>query len=237
MGKRLRNTVVVFIFLLCQLGCLAGCANPVIKPEPKIEKPSKEKLSNDIQSLDTYFSQFGLEIDSLSFSSVPSDSDSLSTFQCSVTASNSDFSYSAKYELTYVLFKDEWEFEDYSMVTSSIKPHNYPSNEGVEALVLAQAQAYYRDGYTYLVEVDEPITPENEPIIIYPTEIYVSNGGMYNLNRGCIFTYHFDPFSGWTPTYSFMSYDELRQYLWNSYNYKTSFDRQNDRWNDYWGIG
>jgi len=86
--------------------CLTACGGSSTK--------SESDISADIQATDSYFSTYGLTVDSIEITKrQTNDADKTDYVWVSIEASNDDFRYNANYSLTYVLYNDGWMLEDF----------------------------------------------------------------------------------------------------------------------------
>lgn len=169
------------ILLLALLICIMiACSHT---PAAKTE----EQIWADLCSQDDYFRDYNLQKNSFSITKRQTNTDSKSDYVwCDLVGSNNDFTYSATYELTYILYNDGWLLDDYSRTSADIEPNSFPTeSEATDAI-----SAYY-DGCVLLgsSKKDYSITYQFD----WQDEYH------YLITKYNIFlTYSFSPVSGWT---------------------------------------
>lgn len=202
--KRTVSVMLLVMLSACLLCGLTACGNKAVEPV------SKEQISSDVQARDAYFAKYDLEVTYVSILQRQTNTDNkidTTTVRCSVNASNSDFSYSAEYEMEYVLFKDNWALENYNKESSSAVPLQYPTKEDAEIWLRKETG---RDIKTF-----EAIIKDTKCDVDFPFAVYQANSEKYS-GQG-VLSYHFDPTSGWTPKKKMMSYNEWRSLIFNAY--------------------
>lgn len=183
---------------ICAVFCLSACDST-----PK-EKTS-DQISADIRAQDSYFSDYNLKFGSFSISKRQTNTDDKNDFVwCQVTATNSDFSYSAEYKVIYVLYNEGWKLEDCSKESSSIKPLHSPTSEDAMDVIYelhSDKIPDIKDIVTlYAANVSESGIDVNYPYLIPSRPMYNSHGTYTGDSAAltCAIFYHFEPQSGWT---------------------------------------
>jgi len=83
---------------------LTGCGN-----KPK----SDDAIAEDIKNEDRYFSKYNLELDSFNVDKRQTNEEQKTDYVwLTITGSNDEFTYTASYQATYVLYNDGWLLED-----------------------------------------------------------------------------------------------------------------------------
>ena len=107
--NNLTKKIVITVLSICLLYNLYGCGN-----DNMLER-TEDQISNDIQKEDDYINTYNLEIDSISISKRQTNIEDKNDYiWCDIDASNDKFSYSAKYEITYILYNDGWDLETFN---------------------------------------------------------------------------------------------------------------------------
>ena len=103
--RKLAFLLIVFCLLL------AGCSN-----KPK----SDDTIADEIKSQDRYFSNYNLNLDSYNIDKRQTNEDLKTDYiWITITGSNEEFTYTASYEATYVLYNDGWLLEDADITESA----------------------------------------------------------------------------------------------------------------------
>lgn len=108
-----------------------------------------------------------------------------------VNASNSSFSYTADYKLTYVLYNDGWQLDDFEEEQHSVMPKYYPSEDDA-----ASALEQYYDG---CILVESNIYQKNslgQNIATFQFERQEETEYLVT-DYGITLTYYFSPSEGW----------------------------------------
>lgn len=132
-SKNVLDALLFGGFTICIVCVLVACSG-------KTQEKAESQISEDIQEQDDYFNSYKLTVDSFSISKRQTNVDDKNDFVwCTVTASNKNFSYSAQYKLTYVLYNDGWLLEEYNQESSSVTPISPPTQTQDEAMALVLA--------------------------------------------------------------------------------------------------
>lgn len=104
--KVFEATCLLFVLSLF----LSACGGP--------SEASEDEILSDIQENDEYFSTYGLIMDSFEITKrQTNEADKTDYVWANIEASNDDFTYTAEYTLTYVLYNDGWVLENCSTDT------------------------------------------------------------------------------------------------------------------------
>lgn len=182
------KTMLCLILTVCMVCGLSACGN-------KAHEKTEDQISEDIQTQDDYFINCNLKVDSFSIAKRQTNPDDKNDFVwCKVTASNSDFLYSAEYKVTYVLYNDGWILEGYSKESSSIEPSYYPTIEQAEALM----REYYENREKEYEEITVYTPTQEDTTVTFPCRV---SGFFDAIPRpwysDFAIRYQFDPQSGW----------------------------------------
>ena len=129
------QVICITILTFCLTLGLSACGGSASggKPSERTEK----QISEDVQAQDDFISAYNLKVDSFSISKRQTNQEDKTDFVwCTVTASNNTLSYSAEYELTYVLYNDGWLLEEYMQESSSVTPKSMLTQDEAIALVV-----------------------------------------------------------------------------------------------------
>lgn len=203
-AKRTVSVMLLVMLSACLLG-LTACGNKAVEPASAVEPVSNEQITSDVQARDAIFEKYDLEVNYFSITQNQISTDDkidTDTVRCSVSASSSDLSYTAEYEIKYILFKDNWELENYCKEASSAVPLQYPTKE--------DAEPYLRKQTGRPLEVKEAIIQDTEYDVLFPFSYTQANG------QG-VLSYHFDVESGWKPKIEMMSRKEWSALISNAY--------------------
>lgn len=123
------SAVMGLLFLLTACGASAA------------KSKGESAICADIVNEDHYFSNYSLNIDSSHITKRQTNEDDKNDFVwIEVNASNDVFTYSANYELTYVLYNDGWLLDNYKKTNSSVAPKVFPTLE--DAMGILDSQMY-----------------------------------------------------------------------------------------------
>lgn len=179
------------LLLVCFVCVLAGCgsANKV---------RDETEISADVQAQDAIITDCALRVDSFSVTKRQTNPENKNDFVwCTIKASNKDFSYSADYELTYVLYNDGWQLEGCYKGETSITPARYPTQE--EATEIVRERFSDNELKKYNAKTSEAGTT-----IVYPFLIIggpnIKNGVYYGdyIDMDYTVWFTFDIRSGWS---------------------------------------
>lgn len=194
------KAIFSIVFFTCLICGMSACSSPSSSSNPSSSKaetqevssqsgnqefnvPGEQQILADVQAKDGYYSTYSLNIDSFSMVKRQTNADDKNDFVWyTVVASNSDFSYSAEYKVTYVLYNDGWLLEDCSKEAFSIKPLCYPTREDAQAAINKK----YGEGSRRLFDMVQ----QSDTEVTYP---YLTAGG----GKSAVF-YQFYPETGWT---------------------------------------
>ena len=190
---------ILFVALvICAALSLSAC-------DSTTKEKTEDHISTDIQAQDSYFSDYNLKIGSFSISKRQTNTDDKNDFVwCQATATNSDFSYSAEYKVTYVLYNEGWMLESCSKESSSIKPLHSPTSEDAMDVIYERCSDRIPDikdiVTLYAANVSESGIDVNYPYLIPARPVYDDRGNFITdgwPETRAVF-YHFEPQSGWT---------------------------------------
>ena len=192
-AKKTMTVMLLSILSACLVCGLSACGGTTAEPV------SKEQISTDVQARDTYLAEYNLDVKSFSVSQRQTNTeDKIDSVRCRLTATNGEISYSAEYTVTYVLFKDEWTFENFSKETSSVTPLYSPTEADAEAWIREDMRS--KNVAVYEIIIHKAIVSDAGTDIDYPFGVLKEGKGIGSasgeLARCGILSYHFDPYSG-----------------------------------------
>ena len=151
MGKAFNQITLGVIVLIFGI-FLSSCGVPAEKGIIDIEM--------DIMATDSYFSDYNLSIDNSDITKRQTNKkDKTDYIWLDLTAGNSEFTYSASYEMMYVLYNDGWLLEYCEIVSSDVAPNWYPTENDAADIIKSDYGEYSlasssqngrRATYTYL---------------------------------------------------------------------------------------
>lgn len=188
-AKNVIASMLLSILLVCLICGLSACGG-------KTNEKTENQISKDIQTQDNYFSSCNLKVKSFSITKRQTNPKDKNDFVwCKVTASNSDFLYSAEYKVTYVLYNDGWILEEYNKESSSIEPSYYPTIEQAEALM----REYYENHERKYEEITVYNPTQEDTTMTFPCRVSSTNDALHlPYYSDYAVRYQFDPQSGWT---------------------------------------
>ena len=177
---KLSKHFLIFLFVVLILS-LAACGGIGVKTD--------DEISSDIQTMDEYFGNFDLAVDSIEISKrQTNEADKTDYVWATIYASNDEFSYTADYSMTYVLYNDGWQLEEFYLENQSYLGSHPESVEQGEA-----DQAIADMGYTDIEFIDRT-EYDNQVVFLYSaskTEYYLKS--VYDVSL----VYEFVPEMSW----------------------------------------
>lgn len=191
-----RKAIFAVITAVCLIYSLSAC-------DSKISEKTEDQISDDIQQQDIYFSTYNLNLDSFSVSKRQTNMEDKEDFVwCTISASNDMFSYSAEYELRYVLYNDGWLLEECAQNNPSVIPSSPPTQTQAEAerLVLEYEEQHLLD---HVAETWVMLRSSLQKLSDVSYAYYFRTGGRNIYGYDTIPSdyavyYQFDPASGWS---------------------------------------
>ncbi len=170
--------IVLFVVLI---SALTACGGIGVKTD--------DEISADIQTNDEYFGSFDLAVESIEISKrQTNEADKTDYVWATIYASNDEFSYTADYSMTYVLYNDGWQLEEFYLENQSYLGSHPESVEQAEA-----DQAIADMGYNDIEFIDRT-EYDNQVVFLYSaskTEYYLKT--VYDVSL----VYEFVPELSW----------------------------------------
>lgn len=214
------NAIFSIVFCTCLILGISACSSPSPNSNPSASKAGTQEVVSqsgnqgfsvsdeqqilaDVQAKDSYYSTYSLNIDSFSITKRQTNADDKNDFVwCAVAASNSVFSYSAEYKVTYVLYNDGWLLEECNQSNSSVIPNSPPTQTQAEAeqFFLEYEEQHLLD-HVVEIQVKRRSTLQKLSDVSYAYYFRIVGKTIYGddtIPGDYAVYYHFDPISGWS---------------------------------------